>query len=177
MEQLSKHSRILRRPLGPHIPQLISQRIRHKLIMFILLRIVLRRRRLGIRVISRIQLLRRKQAEVLAPQVAAQGRGMTARFVRPAVHGALEDFSVFHYDSDFAVVVPDLRAIVDVGAAADGDAVVDDEEFAVDVEFLLDPEVGFLLVVAFPCFRGEAGLAEHGVFGDAGCVSGETSST
>lgn len=113
---------------------------------------------------------------MLAPQVTAQSRSMAARFVRLAVHGALKDFSVFHHDSDFAVVIPDLRAVIDVGATADGDAVVDDEEFAVDVEFLLDPEVGLLLVVAFPCFGGEAGLAEHGVFGDAGCVSGETSS-
>lgn len=145
--------------------------------MLVLLRIILCRRRLRVRVISRIKLLRRKQAEVLTPQVSAQRSGMAASFVGLAVHSALEDFGVFHHDSDFTVVVPDLRAIVDVRAAADGDAVVNDEEFAVDVEFLLDPEVGFLLVVAFPCFGGEAGLAEHGIFGNAGCVSGKTSST
>lgn len=95
---------------------------------------------------------------------------MAARFVGLAVHGALKDLGVFHDDGDFTVVVPELRAVVDVGGTADGDAVVDDEEFAVDVEFLLDPELGFFLVVAVPCLRGEAGLAEHGVFGDAGGV-------
>lgn len=172
MKQLPKHPRILRRPLGPHIPQVISERIRNKLIMLVLLRIILRWRRLRVGVISRIQLLRGQETEVLAPQVATERSSVATRFVRQAVHGALDDLGVFHHDGDFAVMVPDLRAIVDVGAAADGPAVVDDEEFAVDVELLLDPEVGLLLVVAFPCFRGEAGLAEHGVLGDAGCVSG-----
>lgn len=54
MEQLPKHPRILRRPLRPHIPQIITQRISHKLIMLILVRIILDRRRLRVRVITRV---------------------------------------------------------------------------------------------------------------------------
>lgn len=177
MEQLPKHSRILRRSLGPHVPQVITQRISHKFIMLIFLRIVLRWRWLGVRVVTRVQFLRGQETKVLAPQVAAKGGSMAARFVGLAVHCALEDFLIFHYDSDFAVVVPDLRAVVDVGAATDGDTVVDDEEFSVDVEFLLNPKVGLFLLVAFPCLGREAGLAEHCIFGDTNFVSRQISTT
>ena len=81
MKQLPKYLRILRRAFRPHPPQLVAQRISHKLIGLVLMRVVLRRRRLRVRVFARVEFLRRQQAQVLAPEVAAQGRGVAARFV------------------------------------------------------------------------------------------------
>ncbi len=49
-----------------------------------------------------------EQAEMFAPEEAAEGGGVMAGFVGLAVHGTVEEVLVFHYDGEFGVVDTEL---------------------------------------------------------------------
>ena len=108
-KKMPKNIRIHRRIPSPHIPHLIAQRIGHELVLRTLHHIIRTHvRRLRIGIFGRVQFLGGEEAEVFAPEEAAEGGGVVAGFVGCAVHGAVDEVLVFHDDGEFAVVDAEL---------------------------------------------------------------------
>jgi hypothetical protein len=144
MEQVSEHFRIGGCARSPHVPEVFVERVADHGVVLVagFPDVVAVAWRLGVGVLGGVEGLGVQEAEVLAPQHAAEGRGVLAGGVGLAVHHGGEGRGVFHDDSELAVVEAELGAVVDVAAAADCDAVVDDEELQGEVS--LNPLKGRL---------------------------------
>ena len=90
---------------SPHIPDFITQRIGDELVFRAFHDIIgADVGRLGVGVVGRVEFLSGEKPEVFAPKEAAERGGVVAGFEGLAVHCAVDEVSVFHYDGEFAVV-------------------------------------------------------------------------
>lgn len=76
--------------------------------------------------VGTLVVLRCKEAEVFAEELATERGGEAAGHPGLTVHGGLEGGEVLDDDGDFGIVVAELRAVVEVGGAADDHAIVGD---------------------------------------------------
>ena len=90
---------------SPHIPDFITQRIGDELVFRAFHDIIgADVGGLGVGVVGRVEFLSGEKPEVFAPKEAAERGGVVAGFEGLAVHCAVDEVSVFHYDGEFAVV-------------------------------------------------------------------------
>ena len=106
---MSEHVGIPRRVAGPHVPDLIAQGVRYEFVFWPFHNVVRAHVwRLSVRVVGCVELLSGEEAEMLAPEQAAERGGVVACLVRLAVHGAVEEVLIFHDDGEFTVVNAEL---------------------------------------------------------------------
>ncbi len=104
-EEMPEQVCIPRCVTGPHVPNFIAQRIGYEFILWAFHYVV--RTHVGglsIGVICGIEFLGREKTEMLTPEKPAEGGRMVSCFIGLAIHGAVEEFLVFHDDGEFAVV-------------------------------------------------------------------------
>jgi len=91
---------------GPHFPELVVERVADHGVVLVAAfpDVVAVAGRLGVGVFGGVELLGVEQAEVLAPEHAAEGGGVVTGGVGLTVHHRGEGSGVFHYDGELAVV-------------------------------------------------------------------------
>ena len=95
---------------GPHVPDFVTQRVSDEFVFGTFHDIVgADVGRLGVGVGGCVEFLSGKEPEMFAPEEAAECGRVVAGFERLAVHCAVDEISVFHYDGEFAVVDAHLR--------------------------------------------------------------------
>ena len=84
---------------SPHVPDFITQRIGDEFVFRTFHDIIgADVRRLSVGVVGCVEFLSGEKPKVFAPEEAAERGGVMASFVGLAVHCAVDEVSVFHYD-------------------------------------------------------------------------------
>lgn len=90
---------------SPHVPDFITQRIGDELVFRTFHDIIgADVGRLSVGIIGCVEFLSGEKSEVFTPEEAAERGGVVAGFKGFAVHCAVDEVAVFHYDGEFAVV-------------------------------------------------------------------------
>lgn len=101
---------VLSGAVAPKLPEVVRERVADKLVVFVAGApvVVAVLGRLGVRVVGCVELLGWEEAEVFAPEHAAEGCGVVTCLVWLAVHFGFERVGVFHHDCEFGVMEAEL---------------------------------------------------------------------
>lgn len=130
VEQVAEDAGVGGGAFSPHGPKVVAERVGNEGVPFVAGEEVVFAVawRLGVGVVYGVEGLWWDEAEMFAPEDAAEGGGVVARHELFAVHFGGQGCGIFHHDREFGVVEAKLGAVVNVAAAADGDSVVSDQE-------------------------------------------------
>lgn len=104
-EKMTEKVGVARCVLRPHIPDFVAKGVGYEFVLWAFHYVVRTDIwRLSVWIVGGVEFLGWEEAEMFAPEKTAQGGGVVAGFVGLAVHSAVEEVLVFHYDGEFGVV-------------------------------------------------------------------------